>query len=310
MKIASLLPSATEVVCALGLRDQLIAVSHECDYPPDVADLPRITSSHIQEGLSTADIDRAVIEAVRSGQSLYKVDGDMLAELQPDLVITQGVCDVCAVNQDTVTETLKFVADVIPDSVEVLSLSGQNFAGVLRDIEQVAAAVGMKAGALPVVQALRDQWNAIADMPKPEPTPTVLMLEWPDPPFYGGHWVPEQVRAAGGSDVLGREGLDSKRCTWDEIAATDPDYIFVMACGYGLEENLRHALELQKVDGAKELRAVQNGNVWACDANSYFSRPAPRLIEGARIIQQVLRGETPPATFARKVPSGSTRGDT
>ncbi|MEM1111877.1 MAG: cobalamin-binding protein [Pseudomonadota bacterium] len=301
MKIVSLLPSATEIVCALGLRDQLVAVSHECDYPSDVATLPRITSSHLHYDLPTDEIDRAVVDAVLSGQSLYRIDGDMLAELQPDLIVTQGVCDVCAVAQDTVNATLRFVADVISDEVMVLSLSAKNFAGVLRDIEQLAAVVGATPAAEELVQSLHQRWSVIAAKPQPSRASTVMMLEWPDPPFYGGHWVPEQVHVAGGRNALGEQGLDSRRCTWEEIAAADPDYIFVMACGYGLDANLGFAENLRQVEGAKELRAVREGQVWACDANSFFSRPAPRIIEGAEIIQQVLGGETPPAERAKKI---------
>ncbi|MEM8941741.1 MAG: cobalamin-binding protein [Pseudomonadota bacterium] len=296
-----MLPSATEIACALGLLDSLVAVSHECDYPMDVAQLPRITSSHIPTGLAAAEIDQAVVAAVQSGESIYRVDGDMLAELQPDLIVTQGVCDVCAVNQDTVAETLKFVADILPSGVEVVSLGGKNFAGVLRDIKRLANAAGIDSQGATLVQALRARWDSIASAPGPNKTPTVMMLEWPDPPFYGGHWVPEQVHAAGGFNAMGSEGQDSKRCTWEEIAAADPDYIFVMACGYDLASNLRFAQDLRQTQGASSLKAVQNGNVWACDANSFFSRPAPRLIEGAQIIQQVLTGEVPPLTWARRV---------
>ncbi|MEM9743559.1 MAG: cobalamin-binding protein [Pseudomonadota bacterium] len=305
--MVSLLPSATEILCALGLRSELVAVSHECDYPTDVAALPRITSSHLREGLSAKAIDRAVVDAVLKGEALYRVDGDLLADLNPDLIVTQGVCDVCAVNQDTVAESLKFVTDVVPQDVQILSLSGRSVAGVWRDIQQVAEAVGVRSTGQAVVEELRDRWHALVAQPAPNPQPRVMMLEWPDPPFYGGHWVPEQVHAAGGVSVLGSEGQDSKRCTWDEIAAADPDVIFVMACGYDLEQNIDHAEALGQNSEASRVRAVRTGNVWACDANSYFSRPAPRLVDGARIIQQVLHGETPPADRALRVMTGVAR---
>lgn len=290
MKIVTLLPSATEIVSALGLEDQLSAVSHECDYPPSVQKLPRITSSRIPHDLTPEEIDTAVVQAVRDGQALYMVDGDLLMELKPDLIITQGVCDVCAVNQNTVAQTLTLLPDLVSDDVQVLSLSGSNFAGVLRDVHLVAEATGTLATAVALSNDLQQKWQALPQH-QPIQKPRVLMLEWPHPPFYGGHWVPEMVHLAGGIDCFGREGVESGRCTWEQISEQDPDMIMMIACGHNLAENVAFARELWQRPESQELRAVQTGQVWAFDANSYFSRPAPRLVNGAFLLQAIFNGK-------------------
>lgn len=290
MRIVSLLPSATEIVCALGLREQLVAVSHECDYPPEVAELPRITSSILPEGLEPAHIDAAVVEAVRDGKALYQIDGDKLLDLEPDLVVTQGVCDVCAVSTDTVAETLKFLPNVVADATRTLSLSGKTVAGILRDVRLVAGAAGVEERAEALVEPLRERWERL-EASKPDTLPTVLMLEWLEPPFYGGHWVPEQVAAAGGVSVMGRVGQDSQRTTWSDIAEADPDLVVVMACGYGVAQNAAFALALYNHPEASRLRAVAESQVYACDANSFFSRPGPRVVRGAELLRQIFTGQ-------------------
>jgi len=299
MRIVSLLPSATEIICALGLRDRLVAVSHECDYPPEVAELPRITSSILPDGLEPAHIDAAVVKAVREGKALYQIDGDKLLDLEPDLVVTQGVCDVCAVSTDTVAETLKFLPDVVAESTQTLSLSGKTVAGILRDVRLVAEAAGVEERAEELVKPLRQRWEQL-EASKPDTSPTVLMLEWSEPPFYGGHWVPEQVEASGGVSVMGRVGQDSKRTTWEAIAESDPDLVVVIACGYGVEQNATFACELYDHPEASRLRAVTEGQVYACDANSFFSRPGPRVVRGAELLRLIFTGqETEPLEAVR-----------
>ena len=246
MKIVSLLPSATEIVCALGLGDNLVAVSHECDYPSEVKSLPRITSSILPANLDPQSIDTAVNEAVQAGRALYQIDGDMLAELEPDLIVTQGVCDVCAVGLGTLEATLKFLPDCLPNGARTLSFSGMNFEGILRDIRLLAEVTGREDDAATLITSLRERWNAVREtlasqLDKSADKPKVLMLEWNTPPFFGGHWVPEMVEAAGGDDILGVPGQDSKRTTWAEIAEHAPDIIVVMACGYDLAKNVEFA---------------------------------------------------------------------
>jgi iron complex transport system substrate-binding protein len=286
MNIVTLLPSATEIVCALGLQASLVAVSHECDFPPEVATLPKITSSIIPQHLSAGQIDQAVMAAIQRGEALYQVDGDLLKELKPDLIVTQGLCDVCAVNAGTVQATLMFLPDAIAD-VQVLSLSAQNFAGILKDIDQVAQATQAETTAARLRETLVHRWQQLQST-QPTLKPRVLMLEWPDPFFYGGHWVPEMVAVAGGIDVIGQVGQDSGRCTLADIQAQDPDVIISMACGYGLAGNVEFAQQLAAQPGFQALQAVQNHQLWAMDANSYCSRPAPRIVDGAEKLQAIF----------------------
>lgn len=265
MRIASLLPGATEMVAALGLGSSLVAVSHECDHPPEVAGLPRITGSWLKPDQAPADIDEAVSSAVREGRPLYRVDGEMLERLKPELVVTQGVCEVCAVTGDTVR--------AVGSTVPMLSLTGASFEGVLEDLSALGEATGVDA--TPVVARLRARWAALPG----GGSVRVMMLEWPDPPYYGGHWVPEQVERAGGVDVMGKAGERSGRTTWEAIAEADPDVLVSIACGFDLSGNVHH------LQGTPKLRASK----WACDANAHFSRPGPRLVDGAEILAAILR---------------------
>lgn len=289
MRIVSLLPSATEIVCALGLEDNLVAVSHECDYPSEVRQLPRITSS-ILPALDPQGIDTAVNEAVQAGRALYQIDGDMLRALKPDLIVTQGVCDVCAVGLGTVEATLKFLPDCLPEGAQTLSFSGMNFGGILRDIRLLAEVTGREEEADMLITSLRERWSAVSETSLGR-RPKVLTLEWSTPPFYGGHWVPEMVQVAGGEDILGAPGQDSKRTTWADIAEHSPEVIVVMACGYGLTKNAAFARDLYANPDLRALPAVQSQQVWACDANSYFSRPGPRVVRGAEILRAILSGQ-------------------
>lgn len=294
MRIVSLLPSASELLCALGLAEQVVAVSHECDYPAEVMSKPRITRSRITHGLAPAQIDAAVNAAVAEGRALYEIDGDLLARLRPDLIVTQGVCDVCAVGVGTVQETLAFLPDCLPPGACTLSLSGTTFAGILRDIYCLAEAAGVRARGVVLVTELQTRWRALEAHlqtgPPSHERPKVLVLEWSDPPFYAGHWVPEMVAVAGGRDVLGVAGEVSRRVPWPRILETDPDIVVMAACGYGLFENVVFARELYAHPEAKELRAVQAGRVYAVDANAHFSRPGPRVVEGAELLGRLFRG--------------------
>ena len=300
IKIVTLLPSATEIACALSLKNRLVAVSHECDYPPSVTALPPITSSILPHDLNPKQIDEAVITAVHQGQALYQVNGDLLAQLQPDLIITQGVCDVCAVNQGTVEQTIRFLDDVVTNSMQILTLSGQNFAGMLRDIRLVGEATGRGAEATMLIGNLRQRWTAV-QANQPAHKPRVAMIEWPDPFFYGGHWVPEMVEAAGGIDVLGAAGMPSGRCTADEIVAQDPEIIISIACGYDLAKNVEFAQQIMENPAFEEVTAVRTGNVWAADANGYFSRPAPRLVGGAEMLQAIFTNDSENYADIRRV---------
>lgn len=285
MNIASLLPSATEIICDLGLRSQLVAVSHSCDRPASVAELPVLTRSIIAYDLPPAEIDRAVSVAVRDGLPLYHVRAELLSELAPDLIVTQGVCQVCAVTPDTVHDAVKYLPDCLPLGGRMLSLEGRTLDGILADVLAVAVAAGVPERGEELVRRARADWQAVQSV---QHAPRVLTLEWTEPPFTGGHWVPEQVVRAGGVNAFGQAGHDSQRATWEAIRASDPDVIVVMCCGYGLSENAGFARDLLGHAHASRLRAVREGRLWAVDANAHFSRPALGVVRGAQVLAALL----------------------
>ncbi len=287
MRIVSLLPSATEIAASLGLMDQVVGVSHECDFPASARDRPTLTSSILAHGLSPAAIDAAVAAASLERRPLYAVDGALLTRLKPDLILTQGVCAVCAVTPETVSDSLSFARLEAACSAPVLSLSGMDFAGICTDILAVGEATGTEEQARALVASLQSRWARVSGQGGARPR--VLMLEWPEPPWSAGHWVPEQVEVAGGIAVLAEPGTPSRRLSWDEIADADPDILIGAACGFDLETNRRHLANLlASHPRARTLRAVTAGQVWAVDANALFSRPAPRVVEGAELLAAIL----------------------
>ncbi|OLV17303.1 cobalamin-binding protein [Deinococcus marmoris] len=281
-RIISLLPSATDLLFDLGLGARLAGVSHSCDHPR-AAGLPVLTRSIVDSGASQAEIDRAVSEAMRAGLALYSVDGELLDAINPGLVVTQGVCEVCAVTPGTIEAAVRYLPGCLP-AANVLSLEGRSVAGILDDLRALADAAGVTELGEELAANAQVRWDAIQPVSH---NPRVLTLEWVDPPFYGGHWVPEQVEQAGGVNVLGAAGTDSGRASWEEITALDPDVIVVMCCGYGLEKNAEFARELL---AKTELRAVREGQLWAVDANAHFSRPALGVVRGAEVLAELLRG--------------------
>ena len=295
MRIVSLLPSGTELVAALGLTDNLVGVSHECDHPASVSGLPRLTSSILDHGLTPAEIDAAVRDASLEKRPLYAVDGALLAQLQPDLIVTQGVCAVCAVTEDTVGSSLALLPVELSCDAPVLSLEGVCWDGVRRDIMNLGRATQQQERATDLLASLDARWAALANAPPLDSPPRVAMLEWPDPPWYGGHWVPEQVAVAGGVDPFGVAGAPSGRLTFEQVRQADPDIILGIACGYGVEENRRHLVALLEDPPWAGLRAVQSGQVWALDANGLFSRPGPRVVDGAELLARLFRGHPVPA---------------
>jgi iron complex transport system substrate-binding protein len=285
MNIVSLLPSATEICGTLGLQSALTAVSHECDFPPEVTRLPRITRSILGHDLDQAGIDAAVSAAVREGRALYEVDGALLARLAPDLIVTQGLCKVCAVTEETVHSAM----GDLPANAPILSLDAKSVAGVLEDIQRLADHAGVPERGVAAVAELKARWQAVVDVGAQRvERPRVAFVEWAEPPFTGGHWVPEQIMAAGGVDVLGSPGVDSKRTTWAAIEAADPDVIVVGCCGFGLADNLVTARALR--ERSPQLRAVREGRLWAVDANGLYSRPGPRLVDGAEVFVRIFDG--------------------
>jgi iron complex transport system substrate-binding protein len=279
MRIASLVPSATEALFALGLGDQVVAVTHECDFPEAATRLPRLTSSVIPAGLEAAEIDARVREVTARGESLYGLDEERLADLEPDLIVTQALCAVCAVSFDDV----RAIAERIPSRPEVISLDPTTLAEVLDDLSVIAAAAGQPALGPGLEARLRARVEAVEEAVSARDRPRVAALEWLDPVYIGGHWVPQMLAAAGGADVLGEAGRKSRVVGWDELAAARPEVVVVMPCGMYADESAAQAR-----DHAAELRSLGAELVAAVDAASSFSRPGPRLTDGIELLGHLL----------------------
>ena len=288
MRIASLVPSATEMLFALSLGESVVGVTHECDWPPAAAALPHLTATVLPPGLSAGEIDAAVKEVVGEGRALYSLDEERLAELEPDLIVTQAVCEVCAVSyEDVVT-----VAARLPSRPRVLQQDPSTLAEVLDDVVRLGEAAGIGEQARQLREQLDRRLETVRTAVADEPRPRVLALEWLDPPFLGGHWIPEMIEIAGGEDVIGQVGQKSPQVKWEELRGLDPDVIVAMPCGWYLDDSRAQALaHRERLDalGARQLFAV--------DAASTFSRPGPRLVDGVELLAHLFHPERvePPA---------------
>ncbi len=283
MRIASLVPSATESLFALGLGDSVVAVTHECDHPAEALSLPRLTRSVIPEGLGPEEIDTMVREVTGRGDALYELDEPALASVAPDLIVTQALCAVCAVSYDDV----RAVAERLPTRPEVISLDPKTLTEVLDDLARLAAATGVPERGQNLRAELRARLDRVSDAVRGAPRPRVVTLEWLAPPYAGGHWVPEMVELAGGRSVAGDPGRDSRTISWDKLAAARPDVAVVMPCGLYAEEAAEQALTHRA-----ELESLGAERVFAVDAASSFSRPGPRLIEGVELLAHILHPDT------------------
>jgi iron complex transport system substrate-binding protein len=295
MRIASLVPSSTEMLFALGLGDHVVAVTHECDWPPEAASLPHLTRSIIPDGLSSAAIDRVVRETVASGQPLYELDRDRLAELDPELIVTQAVCEVCAVSFDDVAA----VAATLPSTPSVISLDPLTFDDVLDDVLRLGEATGASERAEALRGRAKREIDEIGEKVATVEKPGVLALEWLDPAFVAGHWVPEMIDLAGGRDLFGHGGERSRTASWDELRGSWCDVVVVMPCGYGVEGSVEEARLHEE-----SLALLSAGRFVAVDASAYFSRPGPRLVEGVRLLASLLHPElfpTPPRDMSREL---------
>ena len=286
-RIASLVPSATEMLFALGLGDSVVAVTHECDHPAAARELPHLTRSVIPDGLGPAEIDAAVREVTGRGEALYQLDEEALARLEPELIVTQALCEVCAVSYDDV----RAVAARLPGNPEVLSLDPATLADVLVDVETLAAATGTDATGARLRSELEHRLGAVGEaVAGAERRPRVLALEWLSPPFIGGHWVPEMIRLAGGEDPVGEAGVDSRTVRWGVFAAARPEVVIVMPCGLDAP-----AAAAQARDHAELLAGLGARDIWAVDAAATFSRPGPRLVEGVELLGHLLHSDRVPA---------------
>ncbi len=282
MRIVSLVPSATEMLFALGLGADLIAVTHECDYPPAARELPKITRDVLPPGLSSAEIDAAVKEMTLAGESIYELDAETLHDLRPDLIVTQALCSVCAVSYDDV----RAVAEDIESRPRVISLDPHTVGEVLGDASTLAQATDRRDAAVELIKDAAARIDRVRVAVRKARRPRVAALEWLDPPFAAGHWTPQLIEYAGGEDVLGFAGEPSEERSWDEIGASQPDVMVVMPCGYNAEIAHREA-EMHR----DELAAVGAGEVVAVDAAAYFSRPGPRIVDGLEMLAHILHPE-------------------
>ncbi|MEO8965990.1 MAG: cobalamin-binding protein [Solirubrobacteraceae bacterium] len=282
MRIVSLVPSATEILFALGLGPDIVAVTHECDYPAAARQLLRVTRDVLPPGLDGAGIDAAVKARTLAGESIYELDAEALAELAPDLIVTQALCSVCAVSYDDV----RAIADALSPRPEVLSLDPHTIGEVLGDARTLAQATDRKDAAVELIQDAAARIDRIRVAVKDARRPRVVALEWLDPPFAAGHWTPQLIAYAGGDDVLGFPGENSEQHTWEMVRAARPEIVIVMPCGYDAEIAHREA-EMHR----DELASIGAGEVIAVDASAYFSRPGPRLVDGLELLASILHPE-------------------
>jgi iron complex transport system substrate-binding protein len=297
MRIISLLPAATEIVAALGLLDHLVGVSHECDYPEPVNDLPRVMTCPIYKaGLTSAEIDEAVRESTAKGESLYRIDVDLMQRLQPDLVLTQMLCDVCAIGYGTVAGAIASLnprprlLNLEPRWLEDLYQNIRDVAAVVDEISTVPLDAAARAEAC--IESLRNRVDAVVrGVASVDKRPRVLFLEWIDPPFAAGHWTPELIALAGGECVLGEPGIPSQTREWSEVAASNPDVLIVSCCGYDVDMIERDMAILADKPFWRDWPAVRGGRVYIVDGSQYFNRPGPRLIDSLEILAAAFHPE-------------------
>lgn len=300
-RIVSFLPSATEMACALGLSDQLLGVTHECDYPPQIKNKPIVVRNALPlENMSQAEIDVAVTQRLRNGQNLYRVDEMLMQDIAPDLILTQDLCQVCAPSGNEISELLKSLRT----KPQILWLTPKSLEQIFDNLRDLGAATGRSEIAEALIAEGRARLAKIDAATRALVSrPRVFCMEWMDPVYCCGHWVPEMVRIAGGFDKIGREGADSVRIQWNDVLQWKPEVLIVMPCGFGLEKAVDEARLLTGYPGWEDLPAVRNGRVYAVDANSYFARPGPRIVEGTELLAHLLH----PGLFEWRGPAGAFR---
>jgi len=300
MRICSLLPATTEIAFALGLGDALVGVTHECDYPPQAKEKPVVVRSIIDAARMTSrEIDRKVVEVLQAGKGLYAIDEDAFIDAAPDLILTQGLCDVCALDYNEVVKA----AEKLSRRPIILSLNPHRMADVLEDIRRVGAATERLIVAEALIQDLKRRIDRVAH-PRPLRRPRVVCLEWYEPLYAAGHWAPEMVELAGGEDMLGRKGEPSSKVEWRDVVAARPEVILLMPCGFDVRRTVKEATPLRRSEGWNDLPAVRAGKVFAVNGNAYFSRAGPRLVNGLEILARLIRpeeiaGSLSPADAAR-----------
>jgi len=288
MRIVSLLPSATEVICSLGLREYLVGVTHECDYPADVVGLPIVTKSIIPHDASSIEIDQLVRSQLETTTALYSLDVELLELLQPDIIVTQALCEVCAVSEAEIEETICQLSN----NPKVLNLEPMCLKDVLDTLLLVGEETGQQDFTDGVIKALNHRIDRVRALTEnhieKSAYPKVAFLEWIDPPFNAGHWTPELIEMAGGIDCLGNKHRPSETTLWADVLEARPDVMFIACCGFSMERAAKDIPILQSNEGWRDLPCVKNKRVYLSDGNSYFNRPGPRLVDSLEIIANAL----------------------
>ena len=287
-RIVSLLPSSTEIVCALGLRDRLVGVSHECDYPSDVVGLPILTEPKLDPRGTSAAIDARVREIVQEGLSVYRIQTDVLQELQPNVIVTQDQCEVCAVSS---SDVIQAVQDFLTPAVQVITLSPQRLGDIWHDIQRVAEVTGQDDRADELFRALKKRVWKVEQKTRHLERPRVACLEWLDPLIAGGNWIPEMVEIAGGSYALASAGDHSPAMSWETLTELQPEVIVLMPCGFKIPQSQADVPALTAHPEWQSLPAVQSGRVYIADGNAYFNRPGPRIVESVEMLAEMLHPE-------------------
>ncbi len=292
MRVCSLLPSATEIVFALGKGHSLVGVTHECNYPPEASPVPKVTRSNIPPGISSREIDSAVSSTLGTEGTLYELDLPLLETLRPDLILTQRLCDVCAVSFDRVEAAAKNLSS----RPTVLNLEPHSLEDILSNIRTVGKALGCDASAETVVAGLQRRIDAVREKTRNVPSrPRVFSMEWVDPPYCGGHWMKELVEIAGGRDDLSNLHRPSYRIEWSKVLDYSPEIVVLTCCGFSLERCEKEGEVLAKFDRLHELPAAKAERIFATDGSSYFSRPGPRIVESLEILAHLIHPEIFPA---------------
>ncbi len=290
MRIVSLVPHATELIFALGLGDQLVAVTHECDHPPAALGIERVTGDALPGGLSAGEIDAAVRERTLEGAAIYELDGEAIKRLEPDLIVTQALCPVCAVSYDEVAA----LASEIRPQPKVIALDPTTLGETLGDVRTLAEATGRREAGVELIGAIAKRLDRIKLAVRGAERPRVAAVEWLDPVFIAGHWTPQLIELAGGEDILGLTGEPSRTVGWEELAAAAPEVVVVMPCGYDAPRARIEALE-----HSPQLESLGAGRIVAVNASAYFSRPGPRLIDGVELLAGIIH----PSLFEESLPA-------
>ena len=297
MRIVSLLPSATEIVCSLGLADALVGISHDCDYPPEIRSRPALSQAIVTTDLPSGLIETRIRDQIHRGMSVYHLDETELARLRPDLILTQELCQVCAPSYTLVKQAAK----ILEAEARIASLEPTGLAGILDNILLVGEMTGTLDRARAVVDDLHRRIKAVRSAVSGRPRPRVVAIEWLDPMYVGGHWVPEMVEIAGGEDIFGKAGEPSFVVEWDRVLEAQPDVVVVMPCGLDITRTRREIGLLTGLPGWKDLPAVRAGRVYLTDASAYFNRPGPRIVTGLEILAFILH----PGSLSAPIPAQS-----